>query len=254
MVEIIERPSPNHDTRSHPGAVDLLILHYTGMESAQAALERMCDPASKVSAHYMIDEDGTVYRLVDEKSRAWHAGVSSWRGDTDVNSRSLGIELVNPGHEFGYRRFTEAQMAQVAALGSEIVLRHCIPEEQVLGHSDVAPERKQDPGELFDWAALSAAGVGLWPDREFRARRSGGPLDMDERGAEVAALQGALKSFGYGVEDDGNYGDRTRLVVAAFQRHFRPLLVDGVADPETRSLLDHLATRAARNRADAGGT
>jgi N-acetylmuramoyl-L-alanine amidase len=242
MADIIDRPSPNHDPRPRGAKVDILLLHYTGMESAGAALERMCDPAAKVSAHYMIDEDGTVYRLVDEKQRAWHAGVSSWRGDADVNGRSVGVELVNPGHEFGYRKFAEVQMTRLEQLGAEIVLRHSIPAANVLGHSDVAPDRKQDPGELFDWAALARAGVGLWPGPDFRPRRTGPDLGVGDVGPEVAALQGALKSYGYGIEDPGVYGERTGLVVAAFQRHFRPLGVDGSADPETCGLIDHMAT------------
>ena len=245
MEPFIDRPSPNHDARPTGGKVDILLLHYTGMESADAALERMCDAEAKVSAHYMIDEDGTVTRMVDESMRAWHAGVSSWRGASEVNGRSVGIELVNPGHEFGYRKFTETQIAQLVPLCADVVLRHGIPTRNVLGHSDVTPEGKQDPGELFDWAALARAGIGLWPKTGFQPRRTGPVLDVGDQGAEVAALQGALKSYGYGIEDDGAYGERTRLVVTAFQRHFRPLMVTGTADPETCSLIDHVATLAA---------
>jgi len=251
-MSLIDHPSPNFDRRPAGSVIDILLLHYTGMETGDAALERLCDPDSKVSAHYLVDEDGTAYQLVKDKCRAWHAGVSSWGGETDINARSIGIELVNPGHEFGYRRFPEAQMERLATLASEIVLHHRIPDDGVLGHSDVAPGRKQDPGELFDWATLAATGVGLWPDRGFRVRRTGPILKGGDTGAEVAALQGSLKAFGYGIQEDADFGERTRIVVAEFQRHFRPLMVDGVADPETRSLIDHLVTRAARNRAKRG--
>ncbi len=163
---MIEKPSPNCGPRPDGAAIDMLILHYTGMESAEAALTRMCDADARVSAHYMIDEDGTVYRLVDEAMRAWHAGVSSWRGAGNINDRSIGIELVNPGHEFGYRRFPVSQMTALTGLCREILARHPIAPANVLGHSDVAPSRKQDPGELFDWQALAAAGIGLWPTAE----------------------------------------------------------------------------------------
>jgi N-acetylmuramoyl-L-alanine amidase len=253
MAALIDRPSPNYDRRKPGGPVDILLIHYTGMETAEAALERLCDPESKVSAHYVIDEDGTAYQLVKEKRRAWHAGVASWRGETDINGRSIGIELVNPGHEFEYRRFPDAQMAQLTSLASEIVLRHRIPDEGVLGHSDVAPGRKEDPGELFDWASLAASGVGLWPDRRFRPRRTGLMLQFGDQGAEVAALQGSLKSFGYGIADDGIYGDQTKIIVTEFQRHYRSLGVNGIADPETRSLIDYAVTLAARSRARRGG-
>ena len=153
-------PSPNQDSR--PGlAIDHLVLHYTGMRSAEAALARLCDPAAKVSAHYVVDEDGTVYALVEEARRAWHAGVSYWRGVRQLNDCSVGIEIVNPGHEFGYRAFPRRQMAAVEALCRHILARHDIPARNVVGHSDVAPDRKQDPGELFDWPGLAAQGIGV---------------------------------------------------------------------------------------------
>ncbi|HMH65671.1 MAG TPA: N-acetylmuramoyl-L-alanine amidase, partial [Rhizomicrobium sp.] len=159
----IDRPSPNHDARPDGAVIDMLVLHYTGMTSAEAALERLCDPAAKVSSHYTIDEDGTVYAHVPEARRAWHAGLSFWAGETDVNARSIGIELVNPGHEFGYRAFPESQIASLITLCHGILLRHPIPSWRVLGHSDVAPARKEDPGELFPWEQLAKAGIGLWP-------------------------------------------------------------------------------------------
>lgn len=161
-MQIIARPSPNYNDRA-PGAINMLVLHYTGMASCEDALARLCDPVAQVSAHYLIDEDGTVYQLVAEQHRAWHAGVSFWKGERDINSRSIGIELVNPGHELGYRAFPQIQMQALADLAHEILARHPIPPDRVLGHSDVAPGRKRDPGELFDWQWLAGQGIGVWP-------------------------------------------------------------------------------------------
>ncbi len=158
-------PSPNHNDRGD-AAIDMLVLHYTGMKTAKAALERLCDPAAKVSAHYTVDEDGTVYVHVPEARRAWHSGISSWAGAADINSRSIGIELVNPGHEFGYRDFPYGQIQALITLCHGILLRHPIPSARVLGHSDVAPARKEDPGERFPWKQLATAGIGLWPEPE----------------------------------------------------------------------------------------
>jgi N-acetylmuramoyl-L-alanine amidase len=182
----------------------MLILHYTGMASAEAACRWLCDPASKVSCHYLVDEAGRVTQTADEMSRAWHAGAASWQGDSDVNSRSIGIEIHNPGPEGGYPDFPEAQMASVITLAGEIVARHKIRPEHVLAHSDVAPGRKVDPGEKFDWARLAGAGI---------AR------------------------FGYGIAASGVYDAATRIVVAALQRHFRPGRMDGIADGETQAVL-----------------
>ncbi len=230
MASIVERPSPNHDARPEGQAVDILLLHYTGMKSAEAALERLCDPAAKVSAHYCIDEDGTVTRLVDEARRAWHAGVSSWAGASDVNARSIGIELVNPGHEFGYRPFPAPQMAALTALARDILARHAIPPHRVLGHSDVAPTRKQDPGELFGWEALAAAGIGLWP----------APAAETPRPPSIADFQAALARYGYRVPRHGRLDEETRAVVAAFQRHFRPAAVTGGIDAQTAARIQSL--------------
>ena len=221
-------PSPNADERPPGCAVDTLILHYTGMPSAAAALERLCDPAAKVSAHYLIDEDGSVTALVPEQARAWHAGVSAWQGHAGLNDRSIGIELVNPGHEWGYRAFPEPQYRACIALCQAIVARWPIPPRRVLGHSDVAPARKEDPGELFDWQHLAAAGIGLWPADGEGAPRSS------------AALQTGLARFGYPVPRHGRIDRATELVIIAFQRHFRPQRVDGVADPATLARLDGL--------------
>ncbi len=221
MPLVIETPSPNFDARPAGQAIDILLLHYTGMESAPAALARLCDATAKVSAHYCIDEDGTLYRLVPEDRRAWHAGVACWAGAGDINARAIGIELVNPGHEFGYRRFPEAQMATLIELAGGILARHPIPARRVLGHADVAPLRKEDPGELFDWARLAAAGIGLWP----------GDAPAVER-PEEAEVKRALAAFGYGYLDQD-----FAAVVRAFQRHFRPAAVTGEVDAETAGRL-----------------
>lgn len=216
---MIERPSPNHDARPPDIAVDLLLLHYTGMRSGGEALDRLCDPQARVSAHYLIEEDGTLYRLVNETRRAWHAGVSAWAGERDINGCSIGIELVNPGHEFGYRPFPAAQMAVLQNLCLEILARHPIPSARVLGHADVAPARKQDPGELFDWPALAAVGIGLYPPDE-------------ELAATDEPASAALARFGYDVEGAGFDAAAT-----AFQRHWRPARIDGVMDEDCRARL-----------------
>lgn len=209
----VERPSPNQDDRG--GAViDMLVLHYTGMQSAQAALSRLTDPAARVSAHYTIDEDGTVYVHVPEARRAWHAGLSHWAGTANVNANAIGIELVNPGHEWGYRPFPEAQISALIPLCHSILMRHPIPSARVLGHSDVAPARKDDPGELFPWARLAEAGIGLWPQKRAPGQ---GPE--------------ALAQFGY---DPTVPQDK---VITAFQRHFRPRKLGGIWDEECGQLL-----------------
>ncbi len=220
MTDRVQRPSPNHDERpgdgSGGGIIDMLVIHYTGMTSAAAAVDWLCAPESKVSAHYLIDDAGAVTQMVDESQRAWHAGVSSWRGETDVNGRSIGIELANPGHEFGYRPFPEAQLAALIGLGREIVGRHPIPPGNVVGHSDVAPGRKVDPGELFPWHTLAAAGLGVWPSADAIA-------DAPSDDIEVA-----LMACGYGL---GQHDAAT--VIEAFQRHFHPNCLTGQADTET---------------------
>jgi N-acetylmuramoyl-L-alanine amidase len=240
MPLTIESPSPNFDPRPDGQAVDILLLHYTGMESAQAALARMLDVTAKVSAHYCIDEDGLLYRLVPEDIRAWHAGVACWAGATNINDRSIGIELVNPGHEFCYRAFPEAQMDCLIGLCREILGRHPIPPERVLGHSDVAPLRKEDPGELFDWARLARAGVGLWPDGSEPGKSPGkspGEPSGEPPGETPgeAELKRRLAAFGYGYLDED-----LAAVVRAFQRHFRPAAVTGEADAQTAARLDAL--------------
>ncbi|MBF0392751.1 MAG: N-acetylmuramoyl-L-alanine amidase [Alphaproteobacteria bacterium] len=220
-MRIIERPSPNHEPRAAGQPVDMLVLHYTGMRTAEDALARLCDPLAKVSAHWVIDEAGTVWRLVPEDRRAWHAGLARWRDATDVNGRSIGIELVNPGHEWGYRPFPEPQMAALIELARGILARHPIPPANVVGHSDVAPTRKQDPGELFDWPRLARQGVGRWPVAPAPFR----PLSGDQ-------ARDLLAGLGWDVTD-------MPAALTAFQRHFRPARVDGALDEETmRALLD----------------
>lgn len=219
------QPSPNHDARPGDQAVDLLVLHYTGMQSAAAAISRLCDPVAAVSCHYVVEEDGTLWQLVPEERRAWHAGVSFWRGHEVLNGRSIGVEIVNPGHEWGYRPFPAAQMAAVTRLCQGILARHPIPPRNVVGHSDVAPDRKEDPGELFDWPGLAAAGVGLWPD--FTSAVPEGPVD-------VARLWRDLAAFGYPVRAGAADDPAQRgILLRAFQRHWRPGLVDGLPDAET---------------------
>jgi len=236
-MRLVYCPSPNHeDRRGQP--VSLLVLHYTGMETGEAAVNWLANPASKVSAHYTIDEDGTVYIQVPEDRRAWHAGVSSWRGVTDVNSASIGIELVNPGHEFGYRPFPDAQMDALIELARGIVGRHPIPPRNIVGHSDVAPGRKQDPGELFDWKRLADAGIGLWP--ESAGEGAGGsyaPLEPGDAGEAVRAYQALLAAWGYGLAETGVFDAETEAVTLAFQRRFRPQALSGHADAETQGLL-----------------
>jgi N-acetylmuramoyl-L-alanine amidase len=224
-MPIADRPSPNFDARPGNGRVDMLILHYTGMRTAEEALDRLCDPAAKVSAHYLIDEDGGVIRLVAEEKRAWHAGISSWRGRTDINGASIGIELVNPGHEFGYRRFPERQMAALNELARGILTRHPVPPRHVIGHSDVAPLRKQDPGELFDWPRLARAGIGFWPD--FTG-------DTADKPPGLCEIQSSLAAIGYFCPQSGAQDTATIAAILAFQRHFRPERCDGVLDNETR--------------------
>jgi len=229
-LQIIDRPSPNFGTRRAGAAIDMLVLHYTGMANAAAALDRLCDPQAQVSAHYLIDEDGLAFRLVDEQYRAWHAGVACWAGECDVNSRSIGIELANPGHEFGYRPFPDRQMATLIELAHGILARHPIPPHRVLGHSDVAPARKIDPGEKFDWRRLAAAGIGIWPEADAETLTE----------PDVAAVQRDLAAFGYEIAPSGKRDEQTTVIVLAFQRHFRPARCDGTVDAETARLASAL--------------
>jgi N-acetylmuramoyl-L-alanine amidase len=212
----------------------MIILHYTGMPTGEAALERLRDPDAKVSAHYLVEEDGRVFALVPEARRAWHAGVSVWAGETDINAASIGIEIVNPGHEHGYRPFPDLQIAAVVALLADIRSRWTIPDSRILGHSDVAPARKQDPGELFPWAALAAAGHGWWVEP---LDAPGEALGLGDEGLGVMTLTAGLARLGYGVTASSLYDDDIATVVRAFQRHWAPARVDGRADGATRARL-----------------
>jgi N-acetylmuramoyl-L-alanine amidase len=231
-------PSPNYGPRKDARAPDAIILHYTGMESEDAALKRLCDPASGVSCHYLIRENGAVLQLVPESRRAWHAGVSSWAGETDMNSFSIGIEIANGGHDFGLPAYPDIQIAALIALCRDIVSRRKIPAHRILAHSDIAPLRKRDPGEHFPWEALAKAGIG--PSVVPQPCGDDAPLKVGARGEEVAALQRLLADYGYDIGADGIYGKKTDAVVAAFQRHFRPKKVDGMADLSTRATLRRL--------------
>lgn len=216
-MNIIDLPSPNFDARS--ADISMIVLHYTGMQSAQAALDRLADAAAKVSAHYVVAEDGQVVRMVAEDMRAWHAGRSEWRGMMDINSASIGIEIVNPGHEFGYRPFPEQQMAAVESLVGDIARRYRVATAMVVGHSDIAPARKADPGELFDWPRLARAGLAT-------------PVPVggfDPSWYDIGFVA-ALKRWGYDTDD-------AHAAVVAFQRRFRPAKIDGVIDAECRTLL-----------------
>jgi N-acetylmuramoyl-L-alanine amidase len=237
-------PSPNHDRRKVP--VDILLIHYTGMQDGLSALHRLCDPnPPRVSAHYLVFEDGEIVQCVAEARRAWHAGIGSWHGREDINSRSIGIEIVNPGHEFGYRPFPEEQVEAVIALAKDIVARHAIPPAGVLGHSDTAPLRKQDPGELFPWDRLAQEGLGLWlPAAPVQQGPSYGP---GEEGPPIQAIQALFAMLGYGIQVTGVYDALTEAVVTAFQRHWRQARVDGIADASTlKTLRDLLAARQER--------
>jgi len=232
------RVSPNFGPRRDTPRPDMIVLHYTGMATGSAAEAWLCDPASEVSSHYLVHENGHIVQMVREGDRAWHAGKSSWFGRSDINSCSVGIEIANPGHSLGYPGFPRRQIDAVIALCAGIVGRHSIAAERVLAHSDVAPGRKIDPGEKFPWRALFDAGVGhLVPAAPVR---QGAALKAGDIGADVEALQSMLALYGYGVEISGIFDRQTEIVVEAFQRHFRPRKVDGVADGSTARTLQRL--------------
>jgi N-acetylmuramoyl-L-alanine amidase len=217
-MDIIQRASPNVNDRPSGITVDMVILHYTGMKTGRAALDRLCDPEAKVSAHYLIDEDGTTWQMVEENQRAWHAGFSHWSGAANINDSSIGIEIVNPGHEFGYRAFPEEQMTAVEELLAQILERHRVSPERVVGHSDIAPARKQDPGELFDWKRLADKGLSIWP------AEPAAPIKQ-------ADARRYLSEIGYDAE--APLAD----VVTAFKRRFMPADVDGALDDKTRAVI-----------------
>lgn len=254
---IRSRPSPNHGARDGP--VDLVVLHYTGMWSAAAALDRLTDPhpvagryappgapaaepdalLPRVSSHYVVDEDGSVYALVPEDKAAWHAGVSSWKGRTGCNARSVGVEIVNGGHEFGLPDFPDVQIEAVIALTRAIMARHGVPPTGLVGHSDIAPARKADPGEKFPWKRLADAGLGLFPAPP-QAGHAGIVAAPGDQGANVAALQEGLAGFGYGLDVSGHFDQATADVVTAFHRRFRPERVTAEADGDTLARLNDL--------------
>ncbi|WP_117192489.1 N-acetylmuramoyl-L-alanine amidase [Rhizobium terrae] len=232
------RPSPNHGERAGGRRPDMIILHYTGMPSAEQALAWLCNQQSQVSSHYFIHEDGRIVQLVPEERRAWHAGKSFWAGETDINSCSIGVEIANPGHPGGLPAYPEAQIGAVVELCRDCGERWSIAPERVLGHSDVAPVRKVDPGENFPWEKLHLDGIGHWIDP---TQISGGRFfQYGESGQPIEALQSMLSLYGYNIEITGDFCERTKGVVEAFQRHFRPALIDGIADFSTIDTLHRL--------------
>jgi len=236
-ISVSACPSPNHGGR-RIGPVDMIVLHYTGMPDADQALAWLCAEQSQVSAHYFVFEDGRIVQMVGEDRRAWHAGAASWAGETDINSRSIGIEIANYGHDGALPPFPDAQIDAVIGLCRDIIGRHAIPACRVLAHSDIAPGRKRDPGEAFPWRRLAGEGIGHWTEPE---RIGGGRfLAAGDEGEPIAALQALLGLYGYGLEITGVFDGSTTQVVTAFQRHFRPERVDGVADASTVATLHRL--------------
>lgn len=234
QLTFIDAPSPSFNDRLAP--LDALVLHYTGMASGEAALARLRDPAAQVSAHYVVEEDGRVFRLVAEDKRAWHAGPSVWQGTNDLNSRSIGIEIVNGGHDFGLPPYPDRQIEAVIGLCRDIVERWRIPASRIVGHSDIAADRKEDPGELFPWRTLARAGVGLWPYEPVRAAPDGQDWRSD------------LRTIGYGLAAPGGQGYSETKVLEAFQRRWRPEAITGVPDPDTRAWIAAVADIAAAGR------
>ena len=261
-LRIAELPSPNFDERDRP--IDLVILHYTGMPDGETAIDRLRDrepragvyafpgempedPSAalgRVSAHYVVEESGRIVRLVAEDKRAWHAGAGEWDGESDLNARAIGIEIVNGGHDFGLPDYPETQIDAVIALVGDIATRHKLRKHQIIGHSDVAPARKADPGEKFPWQRLAAAGLALWP--EGAPTLSALDLSRGEAGPKVRLLQAMLSEIGYGLAENGEYDEDTELVVRAFQRRFRPAKIDGEADGETQALIGDILSQTRR--------
>ncbi len=239
LVESLH-PSPNIDERRNGLFPTLLILHYTGLPSVERSIEVLADPRCKVSCHYVVAEDGRITQMVAERMRAWQAGVSYWAGETDINSASIGIEIQNPGHTGGYPDFPYLQMTAVRDLCRDIMHRHGMAPAGVLAHSDVAPARKIDPGEKFDWAWLASQGVGHWVPPEPIGDDDPDRLGLGDKGEAVAAMQRSLAAYGYGVEASGEFDVATQFVVLAFQRHFRPARVDGYWDRSCAVTLERL--------------
>ena len=231
-------PSPNFGERKNDRSIDTLIIHYTGMQTGQAAQDWLCNKESQVSCHYIVHEDGRIAQMVREADRAWHAGKSFWKGEEDINSCSIGIEIVNGGHDYGMPDFPEEQMISVVKLSQSIVARNAIPAQRVLAHSDVAPVRKVDPGEKFNWKLLAQSGVGHWIEQ---TPITGGRYFCEgESGQPIEALQAMLSLYGYKIDVNGAFDAQTKGVVEAFQRHFRVERIDGVADASTIDTLHRL--------------
>jgi N-acetylmuramoyl-L-alanine amidase len=237
-LEAVWHSSPNFELRRCDARPHILLLHYTGMETAERALYWLCAEESRVSCHYLVDEEGRITQLVREDMRAWHAGHACWQGETDINSASIGIEIHNPGPGWGYPDFPEAQMRTVESLSRDIISRHGIAPHHVLGHSDVAPLRKSDPGEKFDWARLARAGIGHWVTPAPVEGDDG--LGLGDTGNEVGGLQRLLAAYGYNIMENNVFDEETEKAVIAWQRHFRPSLVNGRADRSTFDTLDRL--------------
>jgi N-acetylmuramoyl-L-alanine amidase len=231
-------PSPNHNERRGFRRPEYVILHYTGMPSSEAAIALLCNSQAEVSSHYVIEETGRIVQLAPESRRAWHAGRSSWRGVTDMNSASIGVEICNAGHEGDLPAYPDTQIESVVALCRDIALRHAVLPERILAHSDIAPSRKRDPGEKFPWRELAQAGVGRWEEADPPIATS--DYEPGQEGPHVRALQTMLVLYGYGLNASGVYDRDTEVVVAAFQRHFRPARVDGIADASTVGVLQKL--------------
>ena len=238
--KLVHRPSPNFDNRAKGQAPEMLVLHYTGMGSNIEAINRLCDARSFVSAHYVVEENGTCFQLVHETYRAWHAGESNWAGNDDINSCSIGIELCNPGHDWGYRKFPDQQMKTLISLCQDIIMRHSISSHLVLGHSDVAPHRKMDPGELLDWHRLSKEGIGVWPKNFLLPDKKIWPDTTQLDAVDIRRIQEKLGNFGYKIRLTGEYDHQTVAVAKAFQRHFRTNKIDGKLDKEVEIILDNL--------------
>lgn len=224
--KIISFPSKNYNERPLNCEIDILVIHYTGMPGASQALKRMCNPAAKVSAHYLVNEEGEIFQLISEKKRAWHAGISSWRNNSDINDRSIGIELANPGHEYGYKHFPEPQISKLIELAKDIIKRHPIPARNIIGHSDIAPTRKKDPGELFDWRNLALNGVGYWP--------TAGNQNTTSQ-INVSNFESALQKYGYETNN-------LTATIVAFQRHFLPENCNGQPNKEMFKMLENLTS------------
>lgn len=220
-MKIIKSPNFN-DRPNGAESIDSIVMHYTGMKTANDALKKLCDPAFEVSAHYMIYENGEVVNLVPDEKRAWHAGISCWRGKAGINDGSIGIEIVNKGHEFGYEPFPKVQINSVISLTKDLLSKYNIQPRNIIGHSDISPSRKEDPGELFPWEELSLNNIGLWPKVKVLWKKNKILVNAGSEGVSVADVQSRLQKFGYHIRVDGNYGSKMEDVVIAFKRHFVP--------------------------------